>query len=823
MIPDPKLRLAECPRLEYGDPERRLARLSPLVEIGKVLASSLDLPALVQAVHEQMGCLFDVTNFYIAVYDEKTREWEMALHYEHGQPCPAGERYSVDAGFTGYLIRTRQNIIFSTSADRMAFVAREGNIGLGDWPLSLMGVPLLAGDHVTGAMVIQSYDHEVRYDAHDLEFFTTVGTQVAIAIQNARLFKASANQVTDLSVLLEISRAISVNIELEPLLETVYREVGRIFDTKDFYIATHRKGSEEWEWAFYVDGGIRQPRSRHKLTIGLTGYILRTGQSLLFRSEEECRTFLEQHAVTGLGPLAKSWMGVPLLAGDYIAGVLNIQSYEFESAYDQEDLALFTTIASQVASAVRNAQLYKEAKRRAEAMASLAKHTEIARRISEKKDYSLRLHSDYTDEIGTLTQSLNEMLQQIQTRDAQLLGYQDHLEEQVALRSEDLMRANTQALLAKERAEEASRAKSIFLANMSHELRTPLNAILLYSELMLEEAVEMGLEDFQADLKKIQTSGKHLLSLIDNILDLSKIEAGRMTAFLENIDLAGLLKDVATTIQPLMEKNGNRFTYEASPRIAAVRTDLKKLSQILYNLLNNAAKFTTQGLVALEVRPDEDPSYVVFTVRDTGIGMNAREAGRLFQEFTQADESTTRLYSGTGLGLAICRRFAELLGGCIGVESEPGKGSAFHVRLPVAGAVLPQAAAHITSHGGTVLVIDDDFTMRDALSRLLTPEGLWVAVATDGLEGLQMARSLHPDIIALDLLMPGVDGWSVLRRLKADTDLKEIPVAILTAKDLSADDLSRLRTEGVQDILRKGIASKDDLLKVFRRFVRRPA
>ncbi len=817
MIPGPELLPAASMRPGHGDPEGRLTRLSSLVEIGKVLSSSLDLPAILETVYGQMGRLFDVANFYIAICDEHAQEWEMALHFVRGEPRPLKGGHPAATGFTGWLIRTRQSVVFPTAEDCRAFAAREGDLGLGERPLSLMGVPLVAGDRVMGAMVVQSLDHEVHYRPQDLEFFETVGTQVAIAIQNARLFKASADKVTDLSVLLEISRALSANIELEPLLETVYREVGRIFETGDFYIATHEKGSDEWIWAFYMDHGVRQPRSRYGLDTGLTGYILRTGESLLFGTGSACRAFLEEHGVTGLGPLAKSWMGVPLLAGDYIAGVLNIQSYEIENAYDQEDLALFTTIASQVASAVRNAQLYKEATRRAEAMASLAQHTEIARRISEQKDYSLRLHSNYSDEIGTLTQSLNEMLQQIQIRDAQLLDYQNHLEEQVASRSEDLMRANTQALLAKERAEEASRAKSLFLANMSHELRTPLNAILLYSELMMEEAAERGLAEFQDDLKKIRVSGKHLLSLIDNILDLSKIEAGRMTAFLEDVDLAALFRNVATTVQPLMEKNGNQFVFQDRPAIPSLHTDLKKLSQVLYNLLNNAAKFTSQGLVTLSVEADEDPSRVVFTVRDTGIGMNTHEVGRLFQEFTQADESTTRLYSGTGLGLAICRRLTELLGGQIWVESEPGRGSSFHVRLPVAGAVVPDAASHITSHGGTVLVIDDDFTMRDALSRLLTPEGLWVAVATDGVEGLQMARTLHPDVIALDLLMPGVDGWSVLHRLRAEEALKTIPVLVLTGKDLSGEEVSRLHAAGVQTVLRKGTASKDELLALFRR------
>jgi signal transduction histidine kinase/DNA-binding response OmpR family regulator len=792
--------------------EQRLTRLSSLVEIGKVLSASLELETLLEAVHSQLGRVFDVTNFFVAIHDEVSREWVMALDFEHGARQEL-LRLPVEVGLTGYIIKNRTCLMFPTPADFAAFVDREGDIGLGEWPISCMGVPLIAGDRVMGVMVIQNYDKEVRYTPEDLEFFNTVGTQVAIAIQNAGLFKASSDRVTHLSILLEISRSLAKNLELELLLETVYREVGRVFDTQNFYIATHEKDSEEQTLGFRIEKGERRKPVTRPIGMGLTGYILKTGNSLRFNSPMELAAFTDREKVKVIGDLPISWMGVPLVAGDYIAGMMAIQNYEKEGVYSLADLALFSTIASQVAAAIRNAQLYKEAKRRAEEMATLAVHAETARRISEEKDYSLRLHSDYTDEVGHLTNSLNEMLQQIETRDAQLLAYQEQLEDLVAQRSEELMQANTQSLLAKEKAEEASRAKSVFLANMSHELRTPLNAILLYSELLLDEVAERGLKDFQMDLEKIRVSGKHLLSLIDDILDLSKIEAGRMTVFFEEVELAGLFKDIATIIQPLMEKNGNTFQLADPKEIRTIRTDVKKLSQVLYNLLNNASKFTHQGAILLEVKPDADPAWAVFSIRDTGIGMSPEEVGRLFQEFTQADESTTRRYSGTGLGLALCRRFVELLGGRIWVESETGRGSTFHVRLPISGvepALNARSWSSITSgHRGTVLVIDDDFTMRDALSRMLTKEGFWVAVATHGTEGLKMARTLHPDVITLDVLMPGIDGWEVLAQLKSDRELKEIPVILLSMLD-GRDKGFAL---GASAILQKPVA-REDLVRV---------
>jgi signal transduction histidine kinase/CheY-like chemotaxis protein len=816
MNPDPTSVLGARPRPGGDDPEKRLVRLSTLVEIGKALSASIDLDTLLETVYEQIGLMFDTTNFYIAVHHEAAGEWQMLLNSDHGRRMPPDGRFPVGSGLTGYIIRNRRSLVLPTSSDFTDFMEREGDIVLGDRPVSWMGVPLIAGDRVMGVMAVQSYAQEIRYDGVDLEFFTTVGTQVAIAIQNAQLFKESADQVTELSVLLEISRALSSSLEIDPLLETVHREVSRIFDTRNFYIATHEKDSEECTLALMSEDGVRRPVITRNMNLGITGYILRTGRSLRFRSMEEIMAFDRQESVGIIGRMPMSWMGVPFLAGGYLAGMMAIQSYDREQAYSEGDFALFSAIAAQVAAAVRNAQLYKEARRRAEEMASLARHAETARRISEQKDYSLRLHSEYTDEVGTLTRSLNEMLQQIQLRDAQLVKYQEHLEEQVAQRSEDLMRANTQALLAKERAEEASRAKSVFLANMSHELRTPLNAILLYSELMLDEVMERGLKEFQMDLEKIRVSGKHLLALIDDILDLSKIEAGRMTLFLEDVELATLLQDIATTVEPLMDRNGNRFVRDNRLDGAILRTDARKLTQILCNLLNNAAKFTHDGTITLTAGLADDPAFILFEVRDTGIGMNAEEIGRLFQEFTQADESTTRRFSGTGLGLALSRRFTELLGGRIWVDSQPGAGSNFFVRLPLAGAAQP--APPDSGSRGTILVVADDFGVRDALSRTLTPEGFWVAVASQPAEGLQLARNLHPAAILLEVRASGQDGRELLSAFEREPGLKATPVVALVADDLDEASLAALQASPVKAVLRKGTSRRDEIAAALRQW-----
>jgi PAS domain S-box-containing protein len=336
----------------------------------------------------------------------------------------------------------------------------------------------------------------------------------------------------------------------------------------------------------------------------------------------------------------------------------------------------------------------------------------------------------------------------------------------------------------------ASEAKSQFMANMSHELRTPMNAILGYSEMLIEDAIDEGQTEIVADLEKINTAGKHLLELINAVLDLSKIEAGRMDLHIESTDLHELLEDIVTVAQPLVAQNGNELVNDWDDELGVLRADITKVRQSVFNLLSNASKFTRDGTITLRVRRESGNNGDRFRVEvsDTGIGIAVDKLETIFEEFAQAESSTTRDYGGTGLGLSLTRRLSRLMGGDVLVVSTLGEGSTFTLEMP-ANVVVTRAEAESpveknnktpASSTPDVLVIDDDEHARDLIRRALEAEKYSVITASSGDEGLKLARALHPSLVTLDILMPGTDGWSVLSQLKGDPTTRSIPVVMLS-------------------------------------------
>jgi signal transduction histidine kinase/DNA-binding response OmpR family regulator len=466
--------------------------------------------------------------------------------------------------------------------------------------------------------------------------------------------------------------------------------------------------------------------------------------------------------------------------------------------------------------------------------------------VTYKKEQSLKLKRE-------------QLIKNLQEAEHGLMQTNKVLEETVQARVDDIQRVNDrladevrerklmESLLAhnvkiadeaRERAEEANRTKSEFLANMSHELRTPLNAIIGYSEILEEDAADQGQDTLINDIKKIRNAGKHLLSLINDVLDLAKIESGKVDLYLESFDVNKMVKDVVDTLQPTCDKNNNKMVVDCPENIGLMRSDFTKVRQSLFNLLSNASKFTHNGEVKLTIeqqviktKTGESQKFLHFIVQDTGIGMKPEHCKKLFQAFSQADSSTTRKYGGTGLGLAITQNFINMMGGEVTVASEYGVGSTFTLKLPqitrqVASKSeeFDESTATASSvlinplHTKTVLVIDDNHHDRKFLHRYLSNEGYNVVMAVNGKQGLQMAKEIVPDMITLDVMMPEMDGWETLVALKNDPFLVNIPVVMSSI----IEDRHLAQTLGAVDYLAKPV-DKERLLKVVDKHIARSA
>jgi signal transduction histidine kinase len=404
------------------------------------------------------------------------------------------------------------------------------------------------------------------------------------------------------------------------------------------------------------------------------------------------------------------------------------------------------------------------------------------------------------DELQRTNDELQAEVRERERAEVQLKINRDHLEELVEQRTADLAVARDAAL-------RASQAKSRFLANMSHELRTPLNAIIGYSEMVLESEAMDSDEQAREDVDRIHTSGKHLLSLINDILDISKIEAGKMNLELADFDIEELIHSVTATTKPIIEQNRNELVVEYAEDVGVMHADGTKLRQALLNLLSNAAKFTEEGKIFLSVKRIEQmgQEYVVFTVKDTGIGLSGEEVQNIFQAFNQADTTTTRKYGGTGLGLTITSHYCQMMGGEITVTGTPGRGAEFNMYIPAQVKPLSPFEQDISLEDKThdpealrktpgearkgeerrryvskVLVIDEDAAVRDRLQKALNGNGYHVINAESAASGLGQVLSEKPDVIILDMLLKETDGWDVLSELKQNPLTQNIPVILMS-------------------------------------------
>ena len=588
---------------------------------------------------------------------------------------------------------------------------------------SEVDVPILANRELVGVLVLES-NHADAFDADDFAILTAAAHQAGIAIGRARLLAAERRRADEQEALRATMADLVGRLDLSTVLGAVLERAVRLLGVSHGELAIYHADSEELEVvASHNLGAVDTSGTRMKLGEGAMGHAARTREPILIDDYRRWEGRSPQYDELAHGFYAV--MAAPLLIGGHLVGAMAFMDRDPKRQFGQADLRLLNLFAPQAAIAIENARLFTAAQHQRQYFQELVDNNPVAivtldvnenvascnpaferlygygqaEMVGKNLDDLItdeRLRSEaqaYTKE--TLAQRPVKGVSQRMRKDGTMVDV-EVLGVPVIVNGKRvgamaLYHDITALLKARREAEEASQAKSRFLASVSHELRTPLNAIIGYSELLKEEAADLGVGQLGGDLTRIESSGRLLLALINDILDLSKVEAGKMDLHNETFELRGLVDAVQATVEPLVEKNANRLVVEGAGTAGTIHADRTKLTQMLLNLLSNASKFTKQGTITLSViRATEDRGEgretnggsVVFRVRDTGIGMTEEQMGRLFQAFSQAEVSTASKYGGTGLGLAITKRFSELMGGEVTVESAPGAGSTFTLTLP---------------------------------------------------------------------------------------------------------------------------------------------
>ena len=825
-----------------AETEQRAAELATINQIGQALTSELELNALIALTGEQMRQTFDADIVYVALHDRQTDMIDFVYNYgEVLSSIRFGE------GLASRIIQTHQPLLINEDVAGQHTTLHVAPIGVS--AKSYLGVPIMVGDEAIGVISVQSTRQEGRFGEADVHLLSTVAANVGAAIANARLYQETQRHAREMAAQAEVGREISASLDLPTVLERIAARAQELLHGRDVVLRLLEPDGRLPAVVALGKYAEIYKAWQVQLGYGLTGHIAQTGVAEIV-NDPQADPRVASIPGTEEDDATEAMIFAPLLTREKVIGIMTVwRDKTVSGPFTQSELDFMVGLARQAAIAIENANLFAAVQRERQYFADLVRNSPVAivtidrgyqitswnpaaellfgyradealgRNIDDLIAQSAAIQQDALAKSRQLAQAgqADRMVAQRNRKDGSVVDVEGRA---VAVSVDGhqlgyilIYHDITELKQAQRVAEQANAAKSTFLANMSHELRTPLNAIIGFTRIVRRKA-EGALPEKQLDnLDKVLASGEHLLGLINTVLDIAKIEAGHMDVQPANFSPTALVEACTATTQPLL-RPGVALVTNFAAALPPVYSDQDKVKQILLNLLSNAAKFTHEGTITLRVRtlkagcrtmngdearpPDrtvQRSAFIVFEVIDTGIGISEEALERIFEEFQQADTSTTRQYGGTGLGLSISRKLARLLSGDLTATSTPGKGSTFTLTIPAhyheqeapAEAARPDTTPMpLIAERPIVLVIDDDPDAIYLLQENLAEAGYQVVGARDGDEGMQKAKNLKPHAITLDVVMPGKDGWQVLHDLKRDPATCDIPIILLTIVDKKA-------------------------------------